>query len=94
MAKRNSRRDFLKLAAMGAVTASTGPFFLREAWAMAPIKIGHVNTFSGPLAALGEQGRWGLTVAVNRINNAGGINGQQDSGHRTRRRLQARAGRA
>ncbi len=77
MTRPSSRRDFLKLAAAGAVTASTGPFILREAWAAAPIKIGHVNTFSGPLAALGEQGRWGLNVAVNRINNAGGINGRK-----------------
>ncbi len=76
MPGKNSRRDFLKLAAAGAATVGTGPFFLRKAWGAAPIKIGHVNTFSGPLAALGEQGRWGLTVAVNRINKAGGINGR------------------
>jgi branched-chain amino acid transport system substrate-binding protein len=77
MRKADSRRDFLKLAAAGAVTASVGPFVLRRAWAAEPIRIGHVNTFSGPLASLGEQGRWGLTVAVNRINKAGGINGRQ-----------------
>lgn len=73
----DSRRDFLRLAAVGAVTASVGPFVLRRAWAAEPIRIGHVNTFSGPLASLGEQGRWGLAVAVNRINQAGGINGRK-----------------
>ncbi len=73
MAK-STRRDVLKLAAAGAVTASVGPFYLRRVFGADTIKIGHVNTFSGPLAALGEQGRWGLTVAVNRINAAGGIN--------------------
>lgn len=75
--RKSTRRDFLKLAAAGAVTASVGPFVVREAWAARPIKVGHVNTFSGPLAALGEQGRWGLTVAVNRINKAGGIHGRK-----------------
>jgi ABC-type branched-subunit amino acid transport system substrate-binding protein len=75
--EKGSRRDFLKLAAAGAVTAGIGPFVLRETWAAKPIRIGHVNTFSGPLAALGEQGKWGLNVAVNRINKAGGINGRK-----------------
>lgn len=73
---RNERRDFLKVAAAGTAAASMGPFFNTRAWAAKPIKIGHVNTFSGPLAALGEQGKWGLMVAVNRINAAGGINGR------------------
>lgn len=72
-----TRRNVLKLGAAGAVTASVGPFFLRKAWAAKPVRIGHVNTFSGPLAALGEQGRWGLNVAVDRINKSGGINGRQ-----------------
>lgn len=74
---RKSRREVLKLAAAGTVFVSGGPYYLRRAWASKPIRIGHVNTFSGPLAALGEQGRWGLTVAVNRINKSGGINGRQ-----------------
>jgi ABC-type branched-subunit amino acid transport system substrate-binding protein len=73
---RSERRKFLKATAAGAVAASVGPFFVTRSWAATPIKIGHVNTFSGPLAALGEQGKWGLTVAVNRINKAGGINGR------------------
>ena len=73
---RKERRDFLKIAAAGTAAASVGPFFNTRAWAAKPIKIGHVNTFSGPLAALGEQGKWGLMVAVNRINAAGGINGR------------------
>jgi hypothetical protein len=54
MSSNNTRRDFIKLAAAGAVTAGVGPFYNRKAWAAAPIKVGHVNTFSGPLASLGR----------------------------------------
>jgi ABC-type branched-subunit amino acid transport system substrate-binding protein len=74
---KKSRRDVIKLAAAGTIVAAAGPHYLSRAWANKPIRIGHVNTFSGPLAALGEQGRWGLTVAVDRINKAGGINGRK-----------------
>ena len=74
---RITRRNFLSYAGAGAVTASVGPFYIKRAFAADTIKIGHVNTFSGPLAALGEQGKWGLTVAVNRINSSGGINGKK-----------------
>ncbi len=77
MAKTRNRREFVKISAAAAVTAIAAPAVLSKAWAATPIKIGHINTFSGPLASLGEQGHWGLMVAVNRINKAGGINGRQ-----------------
>jgi ABC-type branched-subunit amino acid transport system substrate-binding protein len=80
MAKTRNRRDFIKTGAVAAAaTAATvsSPYLMRKAWAAAPIKIGHLNTFSGGGASLGEQGRWGLMAAVNRINKAGGIHGRK-----------------
>ena len=80
MAKTRNRREFVKMsAAAAAATAAavTAPAVLRKAWAATPIRIGHLNTFSGGGASLGEQGRWGLMAAVNRINKAGGIHGRK-----------------
>ncbi len=78
MSRQQNRRDFVKMTAAAAIGATVAsPFVLRKAWAAAPIKIGHLNTFSGPAASVGEQGRWGLMVAVDRINKAGGINGRK-----------------
>ncbi len=76
MAKGRNRRDFLKLSAASAVALSA-PAVLSRAWAVAPIKIGHLNAFSGPAASIGEQGKWGLMASINRINKAGGINGRK-----------------
>lgn len=79
MARSKDRREFVQLGAATAVAAAaiiSAPSVIRKAWAATPIKIGFLNSFSGPAASVGEQGRWGLTVALNRINKAGGINGR------------------
>lgn len=72
-----SRRTVLRgLLATGAVAAS-GPFFLRHASAQKTLKIGHLNTFSGGNAEIGHFGRWGLQMALQRIEATGGINGMK-----------------
>ncbi len=45
--------------------------------AQADITIGLVATLTGPLAAVGEQGRRGAEAAVNEINARGGVLGQK-----------------
>ena len=79
MARSKDRREFVQLGAATAVAAAatiSSPAVLRKAWAAAPIRVGHLNTFSGPGASLGEQAVWGLKAAVDRINKSGGINGR------------------
>lgn len=70
---RISRRTILKGAAAAGVGLAAGPWVLRKAWAQQPIVIGHLNTFTGDLASLGQYGRWGLQTALNlaggKINN-------------------------
>ena len=42
--------------------------------AVTPIKIGVVTPLSGTYAAVGQPVRWGLELAAEEINAAGGIN--------------------
>lgn len=42
-----------------------------------PIKIGVVTPLSGTYAPIGQQVRWGLELATNEVNKAGGILGRQ-----------------
>lgn len=42
-----------------------------------PIKIGFIGPLTGDAAAYGEAARNGVAIAVDEINSAGGINGQQ-----------------
>ncbi|MCZ6453911.1 MAG: ABC transporter substrate-binding protein [Alphaproteobacteria bacterium] len=79
MARSKDRREFVQLSAATAVATAaiiSSPAVIRKAWAATPIRVGHLNTFSGAGASLGEQGGWGLKAAVDRINKAGGINGR------------------
>lgn len=46
------------------------------AYADAPFKIGLIESISGPAAAYGDKHRKGTRLAIEEINNAGGVNGQ------------------
>jgi len=71
-----SRRDFIKgTAAMGAAVAAGSIGFPNVLRGAAPpeILIGHIHPLSGPLAYLGNQLKNGTVMAINEINQAGGI---------------------
>ncbi len=72
-----TRRTLLRAAGAGAVGVAAGPWFLRRSHADGVIKIGHINSFSGVAAGIGQSGRWGLQVALQRIEQEGGINGMK-----------------
>src|SRR5262249_11215111 len=57
-------------AACGGSSSSTG-----NAAAGPPIKLGMIDTLSGPTAGVGTDGQKGANVAVDEINKAGGILG-------------------
>jgi ABC-type branched-subunit amino acid transport system substrate-binding protein len=69
-----SRRDLLRhgsfLIAAGALSA---PAIVRAA---EPIKIGVLQPFSGGLEALGEQGYQGAKLAIDEVNDKGGLLGR------------------
>jgi branched-chain amino acid transport system substrate-binding protein len=67
------RRSFIKVAGLGlATTALTGfPNILKAA--NKPIKVGVTTILSGRVAILGQTVLSGLRVAVDEINNSGGI---------------------
>ncbi len=72
-----SRREFLKtggaLAAGGALGGLLpGP----RAYSAEPITVGFVSIFSGRVAALGETGYRGLELALDEINEKGGLLGR------------------
>ncbi len=81
-----NRRDFLKLTgatgtllAAGSLGGMTVP---RGVWAATPaikgpIKIGYQAILSGTLAGYGEYHKYGVDMAVEEINAAGGIAGQK-----------------
>src|SRR5579885_264405 len=67
-----SRRKMLKdSAALAAAAVVTAPAIGRAA--EPPIKIGILQPFSGGLEALGEQGYQGAKLAIDEVNDKGGI---------------------
>lgn len=81
-----NRRDFLRLTgATGTLLAAGamgGAAFPRNVWGATPavkgpVKIGYQAILSGTLAGYGEFHRYGVVMAVEEINAAGGIAGQK-----------------
>lgn len=79
------RRDFLKRMGTGALVAGAGALGSEVLvptglWAQAPkikgpLKVGYQAILSGPLAGYGEMHKMGATLAVEEINQKGGIAG-------------------
>jgi len=57
-----------------AIAGLAGAFAPGQSLAQEPIKIGVVTPLSGTYAAIGQPVRWGLELAAEQINAAGGIN--------------------
>ena len=73
-----SRRQFLKTA--GLATAAAGAadmFFPAVVRAEEPIRIGQIIPFTGFLGAIGEYGKQGATLAVEELNEKGGVLGRK-----------------
>ena len=66
-----TRRQFLSAAAAAALAGLPG-----RAQAAGPVRLGAILSVTGPAAFLGEDMRDGPALAVNEINNQGGILGQ------------------
>jgi branched-chain amino acid transport system substrate-binding protein len=70
------RRTLLTLAAVTAGLAATATLAGFAPKAADPIKIGHYGSMTGPEATFGQSTDRGITMAIEEINAAGGINGR------------------
>jgi branched-chain amino acid transport system substrate-binding protein len=80
--KHVNRREFLKLTGTASVLAAAGAAFPAGAFAATakikgPIKVGYQAILSGTLAGYGEFHKLGALMAVDEINQKGGIAGQK-----------------
>jgi branched-chain amino acid transport system substrate-binding protein len=74
MTARHSRRQIL---AGGAAVAASGLLLNRRASSQAgPIRLGMLQSISGPLSSLGNSHVIGARIAVKMINDAGGVDGR------------------
>ncbi|HSB19791.1 MAG TPA: ABC transporter substrate-binding protein [Anaeromyxobacteraceae bacterium] len=76
------RRQFLKLAGAGSILGVASSLFPRGVFAATPgvkgpIKIGYQAVLSGTLAGYGEFHKMGALMAVDEVNEKGGIAGQK-----------------
>ena len=76
------RRQFLKLAGAGSILGVASSLFPRGVFAATPgvkgpIKIGYQAILSGTLAGYGEFHKMGALMAVDEVNEKGGIAGQK-----------------
>jgi len=62
-----------------AIAAAAAPWLLVSQTVLADIEVGVINSLSGPFAAFGQRYQAGMTVALEEINNAGGVNGERIS---------------
>jgi len=78
MPQRLDRRQFLKTAGLATVAAGAAPLsFPALVRAEEPIRIGQIVPFTGFLGAIGEYGKQGATLAVEELNNKGGVLGRK-----------------
>jgi branched-chain amino acid transport system substrate-binding protein len=78
MDRRMSRRSFLKAAGAASAGAVIGDLLPGpRAYSAEPMTVGFVSIFSGRVAALGETGFRGLELALEEINEKGGLLGRQ-----------------
>jgi branched-chain amino acid transport system substrate-binding protein len=72
------RRQFLKTATLAATAAPTTQIlFPAIVRAQEPIRIGQIIPFTGFLGAIGEYGKQGATLAVEELNEKGGVMGRK-----------------
>ncbi|WP_093385410.1 ABC transporter substrate-binding protein [Variovorax sp. OV329] len=75
------------LALAAAAVAGAGSAFAQQGVSKDEIRVGTIQDLSGPLAGFGKQSRNGMQLAVDEINEQGGINGRklklyvEDSGY-------------
>lgn len=75
----SGRRTFLKQAGIAAAGATglAGCLDLGGGGGGGPITIGSVGTFSGPYASLGNSQREGAQLAIEQVNDEGGVMGRE-----------------
>ena len=72
------RRQFLKTTGLATVAAGVGELsFPALVRAEEPIRIGQIVPFTGFLGAIGEYGKQGATLAVEELNDKGGVLGRK-----------------
>jgi branched-chain amino acid transport system substrate-binding protein len=77
METRFNRREFLKTTGTGAAGAALGGLLPGpRAYSSEPIKVGFLSIFSGRVAMLGETGFKGVELALEEINEKGGLLGR------------------
>ncbi len=74
-----NRRDLMKWAGAGAALAGSGTLAgsMAHAQESGPIKLGYISSLSGAQAPLGQPMLLGAQIAVDQINQAGGVNGRK-----------------
>ena len=70
--KRQQRRDFLRKASSAVVAGALGPYVLRG-YAADPVNIGGLYPSTGSMAQIGQACVVAAKLAVEMVNNAGGI---------------------
>jgi len=71
------RRQFLRTASLAAAAGTADAWFPAIVRAQEPIRIGQIIPFTGFLGAIGEYGKQGATLAVEEVNEKGGVMGRK-----------------
>src|SRR3989475_3243777 len=77
MATRLNRRQFLATSLAAAAIGARDVSFPAIVRAQEPIRIGQLIPFTGFLGAIGEYGKQGATLAVEELNETGGVLGRK-----------------